>query len=721
MSALLMLLVGISILFVFGLPLAQRAYPGRAAAAAVPEALVVAPLLGYGVLTFLTRVTASLGLATQLVAWPLLVAGLLALVPHLRRRRGGPFREAVRATAPVWVAFAAVTVTAGLSFILVGPRFYRGYAYWDTYFYASQAEALRVSAPGQVFAEFGNHPFAEAATAVDFGPERLARALMQSFLASVLRTDGGSTVGFIGVVSVGWVFLAFLLLTKDWSVGPKMRIGACASAALLPAVVVGQVQGFIPMAMVTGLVIAFIRVLDDTLRAPSAARALALAFLISGAAFTLMEALYVMAPLTLVALVTSQVLDGRVSGLVHAVGAWLAAVVLSVPLGNRLLSEILSSTESMTRTGLNEAYPFAYSPRVLTWTFWANSLEGRTDLVAAAATAVAVGIYILGLHGLLRLAMDPPSTLGIVLAAYTLMPLAFVVTGEDLRYSFYKMFALTVPLVWVGAWLTASRLRQALRGAQPGNRVKHQLRRLIGLAAVAVMVVAGFAGAACSVVRVYSVAGSHPEVETANTRIGIWRYVDVPEKRASFDAYEALAGRPVVAAFPDQTTLPDFWWSVYYLRNSPLWVLGRTTDDLFAGPGDTARDISTAPLDAEVVYPVDYDNLGAGADGSFGLVVEGTNLDVVTPFRTNESEGPVTSIRINTFSRTGGTLALTVRSQAPEAVRARGVAGLSALRPGDTVVRIPVPRGGHVVDIDLEGAPEGTFVSFPDAEFIPST
>lgn len=716
MDAVALVLVGTLLMFVFGVPLALRAYPDHEADR-IPVAFVLAPVLGYGVLTTALRATSALGAGVQSVAWPIAAAGVAVLALSVRRYGLARLGARLRATWGVWAVLACVLGLVSVSYALVGATFYRGYSWQDTVFYAAQAESLRVAAPQNVESSFGQQPFTELVTSFADGPERLARALMQAFVAAVTNMDGASTTGFAGIIAVGMIFLSLLFVTHDLPMNHTMRLAACASAALLPAVVVGQLEGFLPLALLTGQALVMIRLLVDVALSPSVWRTLASAFVLAGGLFTLMEALFVFGALTLVVLVAALVLEhGRLRGSIHLLMVWVVGMVLCIPLGDRLLGEFVNARAAMTRTELNSIYPFAFTPRSLTWSFWGTAMEGRTDLLATAATGVAVLLFVVGGYAILRLMLEGLSTLGVALSAYVLLPCYFLLSGEDLAYSFYKMLSLTLPLVWFGAWLAAGALSSRLAERLQGFRAP-RVAQVLHWSPVALVVVAGLLSSLVSAERVLAVSTDRPEQATPSTRIGLWRAIDRAPVLASLAAYDRWSDSDVVMAYPTGTQ--EFWFAAYYLRRNTLWTLSPTADDLYAGADGPERDLASVPLDAKIAYAESYDDLGVGAQarGDFAIVAEASLGDAVSPFERVGQEFYLDGVGLRIFTRRAGRLDVEIVSKSPDVLTARLPGRTVELVPGSNVIRIPVAAGGQRVPLEIETTDEGALVAMGRVRF----
>ena len=714
MLALLILVAGVVSLFVFGLPLARRAYPE--VTGQLPTALLVAPVVGYGLLSSILRLTAELGFGVRDVAWPVLLAGSVVLVLALRRAGLREVVSDLRSSWPVWAVTVAVMGVVSTSYLAVGSRFYRGYSSWDTVYYSAQSEALRVRAPQDVVGGFANQAFVGIATAYDHGPERLGRALVQAFVSTLWGADAGRGTGFLAITAVMLVFLALLFAFRDVPMGRYVRLTAAATGALLPLGVIGGLEGFLPMALLTGCLIATTRLLVDLARHPTWWRLTATSVALAGCFFTLMEAVFVLAALTVVVAVAAPLLERsslRGPGLVG--GAWLLAILLSLPLGGRLWAEITDSSATMTRESLNAIYPFALQPSILTWSYWGTPLIGHTGVLSAAATGVAIVLVLVGLHGTLALLLRDLSVLGAAFSCLAVFPAAFLVSGTDQSYSFVKGLTLGLPVVWMGGWLCANDVSQRVRSRYQ-DRPKVGL--LLGSAPLLFLVVAGLLGSAVSGYRVWLVTADQPVADTTSVRIGTWRSVSSPAQLALFRGLDGTSGEEIVTVYPN--TSQEFWWTTYYLRDNRVWQLGPTSDDLYPGLAGPQEDVRDAPPDARLVVGENYDNLGLDdeARDELGIVVHGLLGGTGVPYASVGQVLTVDQLTFWTFAKDATRVRVELESQGVEPVLAQTPGGPVTIDPGANVIELSVPAGGAMNDVLLDSGPAGVPVSITGVEVV---
>lgn len=600
--ALGILLIGVISLFIAGLPVTCFVFHRKGAVLQGDSAWALAPFMGYAVLTIPLKILVKLDCPVQYSAWPLLAAviGIFIYWTYITIKN-----KRLRLFLPskaFCIFFSLILLLTGFAYLIKGAAYYRGFGWWDTFFYGSQAEFLKTAPFSQLNKLAQTQPYLGGTIHCVDGNHRIGRGVLQAFVASISGVDGASTLGFISVVGVALVFCALLYATKDVAMRRWMRYAACAAGAMIPSVALTQLEGFIPVCLFTSFSIVLTKLFIDLLDRPSMLKSILIGGFVAAVVSTLFDGIYLVLGLSVLAFVVMLLARrARWKDAVYLLVMYVAVFVMNIPYWSAFLSEL---GEGLSHSTLNNIYPFAYSPKMLNWAFFGSTLETLPNILYMPITLLSLMLLITGVFGIISLFVKEHLPEGLLFCAMICMPLLFWISKEDLEYSFYKVFSFAVPLIAFGVWYFGEICMRELKGhflKDPKNHLEAGTRKIV-VPAVAVVLCGVFALSALTSVRRTAVILKTKDTRPETTaRVQYLAGINGNGLIEQYEKLDQISGENILIVAQDISQ--DYWWLTYYARRNVVWGLTPQVDDVYFGKEEYERtNTESIPLDVRIVW-----------------------------------------------------------------------------------------------------------------------
>lgn len=662
------LVFGIAVTFIAGIPVTQFAFNRNGSVLERDELWALAPFMGYGVIACVLNLLVKMDIPVQYTALPLfLVITTVFIFLFVKKSREKKLRTLLPTRAFVLI-FLAILALVSFAYLRIGAKWYKGYGWWDSTFYGMHPEALKTTPLSEMAALTGETPYFGNFMWAYGGTHRISCAVLQAFVAELTGTDGVSTLGFISIYANVLVFCGLLYATKDVPMRKWMRYAGCGFSSVIPNVVYTHLECFIPVCLFISFVIVSSKLFVEILDGPNIYKSVLVGFFVAASITTLLDGVYLLVGLAALALI-AVVIAHRTSffrGLLHVAVTFGSAWLLNLPYRTYLLDEWAHSVSARSR--LNDLASFAYSPRVLDRAFWGTLLADDTGfkaIVNMSLTLVAIGLLVIGLYALIHLLIRKHMVEGLTFCALAFSPIVFLIENEDCRYAFYKLFTFAIPLISCGSWIFGDICLDELDTSfllEPANRLERLLRRL-AKPVVCVALCGTFILSVCGSVQRINIAiqdqtgGREGQADTQ------WGCVFFqPDYEALYSELDTMAGENLLIV-DTEMSLP-YWWMTYYARHNYIYSLTDEIDDkYYAGQENARSHCENIPMDSKIVWTPRAYNMVIDVEkqDDFAAVLQ-TQTDVHTVI--SQWEVPTdNSFRLYAFARNAAEAELVLSAQ----------------------------------------------------------
>ncbi|MCR5294366.1 MAG: hypothetical protein K6E30_04200 [Lachnospiraceae bacterium] len=411
---------------------------------------------GYGLLIGAAKLITTLDIPVRHFAAPLmgvmLLSSAICFVYEFRRDRKGLFRMM---RPPLWFAGAAVLVFIFVNFgyLSVPLLHYQMDDHMDLFYYLNNAEALR-TLPYSTWEKLyssGNQLWLGWAAKEYNGFHRISMGEYIALTAQMAGTEAAAATGAAGNFCMLSIFLGAASLVNELLDNKKLAAAAALWAALNPASICAMLECYLPMSFFIGALLFFCVMSVKTILEPGVIVSAAMGIFLGAVLTTLLDGVYLLMGLSLLVffslLVTNEVFFYTLPGLL---GSWAAAIVLNIPFLGRILEEL---TFAMGRKALDPIYYFAYSVKILTYSFFGTLMTGWSDAGIFAVKMLSLLLFIAGFLGLAFAFYRKRRICILNLLAVFFCSFVFISQSESYKYAFYKLFQFSFPGILIGIWL----------------------------------------------------------------------------------------------------------------------------------------------------------------------------------------------------------------------------------------------------------------------------
>lgn len=257
---------------------------------------------GVGALCAFIKIMIMFGVPTVRYMWILYsILGILFICFIIRNRKSLKQKRYFRDIYTI-IGMAVTLVSGSFVYILYGAKFYKGYAWWDVYYYSAQTEAV-TKIP---FSALDSMQYEQAwllgVKHFIKGAHRISVGALGSVPASLAGTDGASVTGFFNAIALLMIFADLMYVTENMFRSKIKRVFACFSATFIPGIIVAQLECFIPIVIFIAFIIFFARCFTDFLKRVDINRLILLVIIASSAITFFLDGVYVMAGLIFISL-----------------------------------------------------------------------------------------------------------------------------------------------------------------------------------------------------------------------------------------------------------------------------------------------------------------------------------------------------------------------------------------------------------------------------------
>ncbi|AMC92884.1 hypothetical protein AOC36_02460 [Erysipelothrix larvae] len=605
--SILMLLTGFVILWCVGFPFTHFAFSKADKRLSNDGIHALSLFSGYALIICIELLLVPLDIPVKFTAWPLLIGALIVCVIYIRKNK-----ETIAYPSKQFLFYALIIlVISGFSFVIIGAQFFKGFAWWDTLYYASHAEFLKNLPFSSLDSKVFDLPYLGSSYHYFHGTHRIGRGVFQAFIASVYFVDGSSTLGFMNVLGVLLVYLGVVYALDGFPLSTRRKYFIAFAATVVPNVVITQMEGFIPIGLFTAFTVVLVRLFMDVLVQKQISTAILGGIL--GVSFftTLLDGTYVvLGMIILSALILLFTKEFNKVYLLNIGVILLTIVIFVFPYREQFSIELGGS---VTRSSLNFIYSFANSSLGLNWIFWGRTLTGSyvPDKLFLVMTFLSICFFIASYVGVFFTMYKGHRREGFTMLALCLMPFVFLSMKEgnealDLRYSYFKVLTFAVPLIVVGLmnffyivldWIKEISVNELDTFYKGMYQVTHRI--LFGL------------------VLLLIVAFSISSIERVSLPLRVdWMKNRGISDRASnlirFNDAQAQAFYTQLMRLEDENILLvganddlGLWWSTYYGRNNSLYTL---TNSVFKTYIKDFPEVDMDSIPDDVVIMVTPDN-----------------------------------------------------------------------------------------------------------------
>ena len=266
------------------------------------EFRAVSIFAGVEALCAFIKIMIMFGVPTVRYMWILYsILGILFICFIIRNRKSLKQKRYFRDIYTI-IGMAVTLVSGSFVYILYGAKFYKGYAWWDVYYYSAQTEAV-TKIP---FSAWDSMQYEQAwllgVKHFIKGAHRISVGALGSVPASLAGTDGASVTGFFNAIALLMIFAALMYVTENMFRSKIKRVFACFSATFIPGIIVAQLECFIPIVIFIAFIIFFARCFTDFLKRVDINRLILLVIIASSAITFFLDGVYVMAGLIFISL-----------------------------------------------------------------------------------------------------------------------------------------------------------------------------------------------------------------------------------------------------------------------------------------------------------------------------------------------------------------------------------------------------------------------------------
>ena len=179
------------------------------------EFRAVSIFAGVGALCAFIKIMIMFGVPTVRYMWILYsILGILFICFIIRNRKSLKQKRYFLDIYTI-IGMAVTLVICRFVYILYGAKFYKGYAWWDVYYYSAQTEAV-TKIP---FSALDSMQYEQAwllgVKHFIKGAHRISVGALGSVPASLAGTDGASVTGFFNAIALLMIFADLMYVTEN--------------------------------------------------------------------------------------------------------------------------------------------------------------------------------------------------------------------------------------------------------------------------------------------------------------------------------------------------------------------------------------------------------------------------------------------------------------------------------------------------------------------------
>lgn len=594
-TSILCLVLGVSVVLFAGMPLAYYLWCGNNnKTAGAAEFWAVSIFAGVCALCAFIKIMVMFGVPTARYMWILYgVLAVLFICFMVRSRKDlkqkGYFRDMYT------IAGMAATLLCGsFTYILYGAKFYKGYAWWDIYYYSAQTEAVtRIP-----FSAWDTLQYEQAwligVKHFIKGAHRISVGALGSVPASLAGTDGASVMGFLNALALLMIFTALMYVTENMFRRGIKRVFACFAATFLPGIIVAQLECFLPIVFFMAFTIFFAKCFSDCLQNVDIKRIIVLVIVVSSAITFFLDGVYVMAGLMFIGLVYSVHSHGSITfkSVVTKLLVLLSIMVGVIVLNTQYMPYIWEELQlKLTREGLNGLYSFAYSQQTFDWIFYGSFVDSL-NIAGTLLRFIAVILFVAGICGLVFNAVKKHDCICINFLAVIAVGLLFYSQIGEHQYVFFKVFHLSFAPLVIGIFLFVKYILDEF----PATKLFKVYRYIITAGVICIF---GFC-ICCSFLKMLSVFPAFQKFQGRN--VGYSFALD-DESRDIFERIENT-DKPIMLVCNQRMSDLRLFWALYYGRNKDVYVMSEGQINHFilgTGKSLDGAEYFEPPADCEII------------------------------------------------------------------------------------------------------------------------
>ncbi|MGN0539537.1 MAG: hypothetical protein ACI4KI_06745 [Candidatus Fimenecus sp.] len=668
--SLIIMVVGLLSLFIVGFPATYLVFQKKAESDFGKTGIwALSPFTGYALITGILKLLVSFDIPIKYTAYPFIAVFAVAFVAFCIWCR----RKKKDIAPPLPFCFLAIAIVAlfSISYFIIGAKYYRSFGWWDLFFYGSQAEFLKESAFSSLDELCNTQPYLGATQWYFNGCHRISRGAIQAFVAALCGVDGASTLGFISITSVVFVFCALLYFVSDLKLKNLHRYLASFFGATLPIVIMTELQGFVPVCLFMSFAAVFCKLFIDSLDEFSIPKAMFAGTLTASFVSTLLDATYLYVGILGISCFYMMVKNKQI---IKPIGSSVIITVVAVAWNIPFLKNfMLELSGSVSRQGLNFIYPFAYTQKTLNYTFYGTTLEGFPGIFFMAMRFVTVILLIAGVCGTVMYFFKKHNGEALNSLAVIILPTLFMCMDDDFSYSFFKLYSLAAPLIAVGIWLFWDCARSEFKKVTVNLNTKWgEIFKSVVLKGGTIALSVFFIGCTGLGVRktlmpIHAYAdGDYSNKDTECLGVS---YTD--EWINFYEQLESHENENILLVGGDVEL--GYWWSTYHGRNNLVCSLTKEMDNTYFKYKEYDRtDIEKLPLDCKIYVMPNCDNIVSpeSAQENVAAVLQLKTGNNTFATRRNVSAMASSAFKMPIYSKIDckATVCLTLKSNAGDSI-----------------------------------------------------
>lgn len=563
-TSILCLVLGVSAVIFAGMPLAYYLWCGKKKEeCSAAEFWAVSIFAGVGALCAFIKIMIMFGVPTVRYMWILYSILCILFICFIIRNRKSLKQKRFFRDIYTIIGMAVTLVSGSFVYILYGAKFYKGYAWWDVYYYSAQTEAVtRIP-----FSAWDSMQYEQAwllgVKHFIKGAHRISVGALGSVPASLAGTDGASVTGFFNAIALLMIFAALMYVTENMFRSKIKRVFACFSATFIPGIIVAQLECFIPIVIFIAFIIFFARCFTDFLKRVDIKQLILLVIVASSAITFFLDGVYVMAGLIFISFVyvihfckNATIKDIAVK-ILFLLGLVAGVIILNIQYRPYIWEELQLE---LTREGLNGLYDFAYTQHTFDWIFYGTFVDNLST-AGTLLRYIAVILFIAGICGLVFNAIKKHDCICINFLAVIAVALLFYSQVGEHQYVFFKVFHMSFAPVVIGIFLFVEYLLNEF----PNTKLFKVYRYIINAGVICIF---GFC-ICCSFLKMISV---FPKFQMFQGRNVGYSYVLDEDSRNIFERIENT-DKPILLVCNQRDTDLRLHWALYYGRNKDIYVM----------------------------------------------------------------------------------------------------------------------------------------------------
>lgn len=607
--------------------------------------------------------------------------------------------------APVVLLFS--TLTYGLNsiaYIFFGAQYYKGYSWWDVYYYGTQAEAVR-SIPFSRWAEMTASKIWMIGTTLPSlfsGVHRISMGALGAMVASLAGVDGSSVIGFWIALSSLMLYGALLYATEKMFASKGKQCIICLFAVMLPGIVVSQLECFLPMAFFMSFSVFYCRCFFDFLKKNSIRRIIFLSIIISAQITFLLDGTYLLCGLMIVSIVW--ILHSKVKcslkeickKILGMLIIFLLAVILNIQYFPYIWEELHSD---MSREFLNGLYGFAYSPTVFDWIFYGgySFLEKFPKMLATVFTLLAVLMFLAGICGLVIQTIQKNDGITLNFLAVFCASLLFYSQPGEHQYAFLKVLHFSFAPIVIGIFIFIKYVRRRLWGR--GRLLSFWRSAAAGGVCIFMSI--------CMICSFTKILGVFPKFDKWAGRFAGKPYTMTEEAVELFEKMKS-GKSPVLLVSSDKNAGMQIYWASYYGTNRDVYVMSESELRSYLVEEKPDAEFLNPPLDCEIISigPASQSVFPEEKRKDYALFLEREGSDDNTNIATNIANLGETAqnFSLYVYAKERAKVKLSINLDANTKIWANGQEEVSDMEGNPVDITLELDRGVNTIPISgVEG------------------